>query len=363
MGNRTMKNEFWLICLLVLSGCFTGPGGDKEDPSDTAPAEDLEVVWTVDVGGAVTVDALIGSGVLVVGTSDGELVGLDPASGIESWRSDAQGRVSLPMAFHGGTVLVGHADDAYAYDVTDGSHVWNLLGDATAYVECGEVRLGTYASGVTITCDDLGLMVCSLSTELGSVDCTSGAFAGYVLGHAASDGNRVWFGSGDLYGAMVGEDQWDWRLNTLEDASFSAPGVGDGIVATTDDAGTLYAVEEQTGEELWTWSVPAGVTGGVIVEDGLVFVGDEQGTLTALSAASGGERWSFSADQAIRGHATVANGAVYFGSNDGSAYALDVDDGTELWRFETSDSVIAAPIVHGDLILVASADGSVTALR
>src|SRR5919198_296270 len=99
--------------------------------------------------------------------------------------------------------------------------------------------------------------------------------------------------------------KWRFKTQTIVEAWFSSPTVADKAVYFGSDDGDFYAVDAQTGKEIWKFR-----TGGVIYSS-----------------------------------PAVAGGSVYFGSHDGHLYAVDINTGKERWKFKTGYRVYSSPAV------------------
>ena len=166
----------------------------------------------------------------------------------------------------------------------------------------------------------------------------------------------------------------------------STPLMVNGVVYVTSAWSKVFALDAQSGRELWRYDpqVPGevginaccdAVNRGAAYADGRVFVGALDGRLIALDAASGAVLWSTNTlvsdlPYTITGAPRVAKGKVFIG-NGGAEYgvrgyvsAYDAVTGELVWRFFTtpkdaegspdgaaSDEVmkrLAAPTWHGD---------------
>lgn len=94
----------------------------------------------------------------------------------------------------------------------------------------------------------------------------------------------------------------------------------------------------------------ARVDGPVSCFDETVFVGTMAGTLYALNAETGEERWSTDIDSTILGAPTMQPAAgslparIYvIGQDDGALHCLNMNDGTPLWKSEPIDRCDGSP--------------------
>lgn len=162
----------------------------------------------------------------------------------------------------------------------------------------------------------------------------------------------------DLSPETVGDLEQRWFFNT-GDVVTATPAVVDGTVYVGDWAGTFYAIDQATGEEIWTFeadlheTVYAGqiVTGAAVADaDGrrLVYFGGGK-TMYALDAETGDEVWRHELGEPgntaepteIESSPVVVDGRVIFGydAHDRPGYAsgvvaLDAATGELLWEFD-----------------------------
>jgi polyvinyl alcohol dehydrogenase (cytochrome) len=133
-----------------------------------------------------------------------------------------------------------------------------------------------------------------------------GGHLGGIHWGTATDGNRIYVGVNDTFSKP-------WTL--------AGKGAHAGETVTT---GAWSALDPATGEILWQTPDPAltkpldgaSVNGPVTVVNGVVFGGsmDAMGTMFALDADSGDVLWSFKSGGTVYGGPAVAGGVVYWGS-------------------------------------------------
>lgn len=163
------------------------------------------------------------------------------------------------------------------------------------------------------------------------------------------------------------QTKWVFPVN---EAVVSTPAYVDGVVYFGSWEGIVYAVDADSGEEIWRHDARAlvgeesawaqrgiGIRGGLNVTDGRVYVGDTAGYLTVLDAADGAmvwrERLYDHLHSRLFGAPKVHEGAVYSGVScleessirldplyngytfRGSVVRLDAMSGSLAWRFFT----------------------------
>jgi outer membrane protein assembly factor BamB len=111
----------------------------------------------------------------------------------------------------------------------------------------------------------------------------------------------------------------------------------------------IFAVDAQSGEEVWRTILPRGVQNDPLAANGLVYVSDWDEVI-ALEAESGQVAWTYKTDDFLLfGHAIALSEGTLFVADRRALHALDARNGSERWN---------APINH-DGMLVAVADGRV----
>ena len=81
----------------------------------------------------------------------------------------------------------------------------------------------------------------------------------------------------------------------------------------------MYAVDADTGSEIWRFRTDDWVVSSPRVADGIVYIGSRDGHLYALDAESGQVIWRHLTGGRVESSPTVDNGVVYFGSFDSTS--------------------------------------------
>lgn len=192
--------------------------------------------------------------------------------------------------------------------------------------------------------------------------------------------------TGDYAGPSVRQfHKLRWSFQTGDRVMGSAI-VDQGRVYVGSNDGHVYAIDADTGHQLWN-----AVTGGPVpstpaLANGTLYVTSYDGKLHALDAGTGATRWKFGTEGERRFEAkgihgqlpksqtmpdiydsylsspVVVNGVVFFGSGDGHVYAVDAATGALHWKFATGDVVHASPAYADGVIYVGSWDGKFYAI-
>ncbi len=131
----------------------------------------------------------------------------------------------------------------------------------------------------------------------------------------------------------------------------SAPLVVGDVVYIQDSVGSVFALNRETGEEIWSreYNVPSIGPGGIAIGYGMIFgVLREKAEVFALDAATGEEIWkivisNFSLRQSSMAPTVydnivyVESGAGYLGGGKSRLVGLDAQTGMTLWEFELMD--------------------------
>lgn len=144
-----------------------------------------------------------------------------------------------------------------------------------------------------------------------------------------------------------------WRV-TLPGAVTDQVAVVDGTVSASTDAGTIHALEANSGDERWSTTVDGGRSQCPCVVDGRVVVGTESGSLVALDLESGDEVWTADLSGPVMGP-TAADGTVYVGTRgEPAVHAVDAASGDVSWTFEPEPAfdVVNYPAVTDDHVFV-----------
>jgi alcohol dehydrogenase (cytochrome c) len=188
-----------------------------------------------------------------------------------------------------------------------------------------------------------------------------------MLERAASDGNNFlhtngdytqkrFYPNGQINTSNVKRLHAAWIFQTeVKESLETSPIVVNGIMYVTTSFSHVYALNAQTGEELWHYKHALGPittyccgpnNRGVAVSEDKVYLGTLDGKLVALDAKTGNKVWQSDVGDPELGYSetmapTVVKGKVLIGTNGGEygirgfIKAYDAKDGKLLWTFNT----------------------------
>ncbi|MBU0685975.1 MAG: PQQ-binding-like beta-propeller repeat protein [Candidatus Thermoplasmatota archaeon] len=147
------------------------------------------------------------------------------------------------------------------------------------------------------------------------------------------------------------------------------PAVKDGIVYITfggDSGGSLYALDERTGDTVWSFGSERGMylnaRTPIATSAGLVFGSAWYGEVFAVDANDGSEVWRYQTGDFWPSGVAISEGSVYFSTDDGNAFALDEFTGQRLWSCSLDGEAVSAPMYADGMVYVGTGGGSMYAL-
>lgn len=381
---------------------------------------ELRRIWFFNADDTVTATPAVVDGSVYVGDWSGNFYAIDAEDGREQWRFAAEvhpnvyaGQIvsSAAVADIGEvrTVYFGAGNALYALRARDGEEIFRYE------VGSGDDEDPTEIESSPVVVDDLVIFgtdvhnsgageaagVTALDAATGDVEWfaqlaptegegATGSGCGDVWSSPSVDLDRrmVFVGTGncvteDGWGRFAeaivaldldsGEVLWTYQPHeqNLDDNDFAgSPNLfeadGRALVGLGNKDAAYYAVDRETGEEVWgTQVTEPGIprpnsnfsTGGYIgpnaVADGIVVGGTAVGGspyLHALDAATGEIRWQQPVAGPTYAAAVAANGVVFLGGTDFTLRGYDLASGDVLWETEMMGAVSGGAAIVGDSV-------------
>jgi outer membrane protein assembly factor BamB len=366
-------------------------GGPRHEGVYASPAEPAlaGVRWKFDAHGPVRGSPVVASGVVLVGSGDGDLYAVDAASGKERWRAALGGAVVSTPAVSGNLVVATSRERTVAgVDLATGKILWRFEAGRDLPFDWGwDYWLSSPTiSGGTVYAGSGDGKVYALELRSGR-KLWEFATGGRVRSSPAVSEGVVYFGGMDgrvnALAADSGRPLWSFDTEgvslDLKAAGFdrrsivSSPALSDDLLFVGSRDAHLYAVDRKSGRQVWRFGHPVDrmegapelswVLSSPAIADGVVYTGSSDGRFfNAMRAKTGEEAWRFRTPGNVLSSGALAGGEVFFGCEDGHLFALDAHSGAERWRFRTGGAVTSAPVVDAGTIYFGSDDGFVYAL-
>lgn len=316
----------------------------------------LGLAWRFRTKDAIKSSAVIGSGVVFVGSDDGHLYALALADGDLRWSFDTGGPVEAGPLLLDDCVVVGSDDGIlHARRRADGSAVWS-------YRTAG--RIVGSANWAPSPAPHGSVLVGSYDNALHCVDAATGELRwkyetdNYVNGAVPVAAGRAVFGGCDGFVHVVAVDTGA-RVGRVE---LGAPIAGtvalDGRTAFIGHYGNQFVgIDLDTQAVSWTFA--AGdfpFFSSAAVHGDFVVFGSRGKRVHAVDRA-GRPRWSFSARGNVDCSPVICGDRVVVGSDDGRLYVLDLARGGERWSYQIGEAITASPAVAGGMIVIGAEDG------
>lgn len=158
-----------------------------------------------------------------------------------------------------------------------------------------------------------------------------------------------------------------WRYPAKADNKmqfYAAPSLVGNLVVVGDYAGTLSAINTQTGENQWDFTEATGRW--------IASVGDVNDTILAPSSdenlyaldLQGNLKWTFEQSTQALWSQPVSDGTyAYQASMDHNLYAIDLQNGTEVWKVELNGAMVYKPSLQDGVLYAATLADDVVAIR
>ncbi len=295
--------------------------------------DDFERVWRTSPDDAdITGGAGAGSGIVLVGTSKGQVIAFSQDEGEELWRTNLSSEIlSPPQSADGIAVALTEDSRVYGLNAKTGEIEWRyqqtapllqLRGSAPMIIHNGVVYVG-FANG----------FISALDLETGRLLWQQAV--SYPRGRSEIDrvvdvNGRMAIYENILYivnyqGRAIAVDTLSHRL--LWEKSFSSYkglAVDEHAVFITDDDSVVWALDRETGDTLWqqTDLLYREVSAPAVYED-MVAVGDYEGYVHLMLASNGQLLGRVRADSSAINTAPVTiNGQLLVLSSDGKLVRL-----------------------------------------
>ncbi|MGA8709602.1 MAG: outer membrane protein assembly factor BamB, partial [Steroidobacteraceae bacterium] len=275
-----------------------------------------------------------GDGLVVVGSSKGDVIALSAKNGAQQWRVRINAEILSAPAVGGGYVVVRGVDGRlHGLSSKDGSEFW--------VIDQQVPRLSLRGTSRPLLSGDLA--ICGFDN-------------GRVVAVTTSSGSSAWE-------AAVGQSHGSTELQRLIDVDAAVVSDGDDLFAVAYQ-GRVAKLVRDSGQIQWARDLSS--FRGLAVDANAVYVSTADGELVRLDRRTGTEQWrqkslahrQLSPPVIYRGRVVVADFA-------GFVHWFDVATGDPIARvlIGKKQRVSTPMIVAGDLLVVFGDNGELSALR
>ncbi len=288
-------------------------------------------------GGGFAYDA----GALIATTGFGEVLRLDPATGVILWRRLLDGAMrAAPAVSEGRIVAISRNDVAYGLDAETGELEWRI-------------------SGVGQGAGLLGGASPAIRGPVAVIPFQSGE----VTAALVRSGRRVW-------SAAVSGGRREFVRSRIGDIS-GDPVIDNDIVYAASQAGRLVALDRRSGERLWTQQ--DGAYGPALPVGGDLFIVSDIGELIRLRAETGEVVWRSPLPEWVRPDRRkeavahfgplLAGGRLIVASGDGELRSYNPLSGAFLGSVDIPGGAAAAPAIANGVLYIISRRGDLHAFQ
>ena len=289
-------------------------------------------LWKTDTGAKLTAGTGAGQGLVLAGSSKGELLALDRASGKERWKADLSSEVAGQMLVVDDSVIVRTGDGrVQGLAVADGSRKW-------LYTRTLPILSLRGSGGMAVRDDVL----------------YAGFPGGKLVALNATNGAQLWE-------AAVAQPHGATELERVADV-MGNPALDDSQVCAVTYQGRVACFARSNGELLWARDTSS--NSGLAMDERNVYVTDDKDAVTAYDKTSGRAIWRQDKLAHREVTAPLALGAwVVVADAEGYVHVLSADDGSFVARAKVDSRVRTAPVDIGPGFAVQTDKGSIVAFR
>ncbi|MFA5984293.1 MAG: outer membrane protein assembly factor BamB [Methylococcaceae bacterium] len=293
-----------------------------------------DVSWEVETKAHFSAGPGVGSGFLVLGTSEGEVLAIESSTGKVLWHATISSEVlSVPVISRGVIAVRSTDGTVFALNEKTGDKLWSYEQNIPA--------LSVRGTGSLVVVDD---------KLIGGYD------NGKMIALRLNDGKFLWETSVAIpAGRSEIERLVDLDADPIED---------DGVVFIASYQGNLAAVSATDGEVLWR-NETLSSSSGISKDWRYLYLADSKSDVWQIDQRNGASLWK-QADLHQRKLTAPSpySRFVVVGDLEGYIHWLSVTDGRLLGRVQINEAPIdAKPIIFDDTVYVYSKNGTLTAIK
>jgi outer membrane protein assembly factor BamB len=309
-------------------------------------ADTGEEIWRVEKD-EMFLALAVANGLIYAGNWNKAFYAFDQGTGEEHWKFQAEGELWLPPAAYEDTVYVGNGNTLYALNAQTGEERWSfkttgnlvsesIIAEDVIYFTDGnhETRRGPH---------HLYALDGTTGTELWTFEVTSTFLPAPALG----DGVIYLTSTGEVMALAASA-----ASNSLE-----SPDGADIVLSRANTQRTgVYKLEaiRQQPQVKWQTKVTESWLMPPLVAEGILYAGSGDGVLYALNADTGEQLWSAGGFEGLESTGAIAKDRIITGGFSTLVRAFERQTGELLWSFQAGYPVQGAPLIVEDRVIIAT---------
>ena len=302
---------------------------------------DGKLKWKINTGSGIEAPAMIQNEIAYVGNYEGKVFAIEVATGRTLWTYATEGQIMGAVNYWepgsggrssagksttgksgpvgGGVVVVGSYDYyLHGIDAATGKGLWkyeadNFLNGAPAIFDGVAVFGG---------CDGLLHQVRVKDGTLVSRK----EVASYIAGSVAVDKGITYVGDYDgkftCMELSSGRELWSFKDDATDLPFIAAPSLSNDRVYIGSRDRHVYSFDKKSGKLVWKVNAGGRVDAAPVLVKEELIVATMRGDLLIMNAADGLTRWSYELGSGVTGNPAVIDGYIIAGADDGRIYCF-----------------------------------------
>jgi outer membrane protein assembly factor BamB len=277
-----------------------------------------EEIWRFPTSGRIT-PPVMDQDFLVFGSANKHVYAVDASTGQEFWRSKASAQIRYSPAVSAGSVFVsaGHTQ-FHCLDLYTGRKKWSVRTDTKVLGRpfCYNNLVFQFAEERRLYCHDVGTGECRWTARTEFLDARHLMQVGGVL---VAPQHPWWYRHRSYYECI------EKNGSEMSDSAFRDPITGEEVA---DEARwrpqSFLAFQIMTGSVAWVLPMPGSI-GGVFSADGVIYGTcrrDNETAIFAIEGETGRELWTFGLKPEAYGRVLAHDGRIYYLDCDGDMYSV-----------------------------------------
>ena len=323
-----------------------------------------KLLWRFEAGSRIVGSPIAVDGTVFMACGDNTLYALDAITGKEKWSFKTKGLINSIPAYENGKIFFCCEDSfLYCLDAATGKVFWKYeidrISDCSPAVSNGVVYFGTNDGFFAL--DAKSSKPIWINNNARTLEMSPAVGSRMVYARSIEMINPA------IYALDIKSGEIKWKYPDEEDSDIEGDEFGGDSLALSDDIlcfaigyNTYYAVDANTGKEIWTFEVegsygnplqaPAIADGKVIIHNRDVHI-----SWYAIDLKTGEEIWRFKGqtyrNEAVDGTPCIADGIIHIGT-DAGFFGLDLQTGKLRWKYTIwgNENVSSDPAIEDDVI-------------